>query len=56
MRGLPSILSLFYNESNKNKTRARILAYIYTNFPIAMVDAFSLSCTSPCHSGIGYYL
>ena len=56
MRGLPSILSLFRNESNKYKTRARILAYIYTYFPIAMVGAFSLSCTSPCHSGIGYCL
>ena len=30
MRGLPSILSLFRNESNKfNKTRARMLDSIY---------------------------
>ena len=56
MRGLPNFLSLFCNESNKNKTRARILASIYKYFPIAMVDAFSLNCTSPCHSGIGYCL
>ena len=52
------LLILLKELGKRDKMRGlpRILAYIYSYFPIAMVDAFSLSCTSPCHSGIGYCL